>query len=100
MPPNANIVEIPIESYGINEYECNFRLGIITTHRGITSYEHYNQTHISNQPIQSTFNNFQINEPNPIRNPRPIRNPHIHETLPLSERQRNNILMLENYFSH
>ena len=30
MASNANIIEIPIETYGIKEFESNFRQGTIT----------------------------------------------------------------------
>lgn len=55
MAPNANIIEIPIETYGINEHESNFRQGTVTTHREFSSYEHYHQSHPSNQTTQSAL---------------------------------------------
>ena len=41
MAPNASIVEIPIESYGIIEYESNFNEGIVSAKRVFANFLQY-----------------------------------------------------------
>ena len=41
MAPNASIVYIPIESYGIKEYESNFNEGIVSAKRVFANFLQY-----------------------------------------------------------
>ena len=93
MAPNANIVDIPIESYGIKEYESNFNEGIVSAKRVFANFlqyqnrspprNNYHALHAGLAQLQEEMSQVTFRTPN-----RPT----------LTTNQTRNITMLNNYF--
>ena len=60
MAPNANFVNIPIETYERNETENNFGEGVLSIPRTFLSYEQYRSSQSSHVEVQPRREPFQI----------------------------------------